>query len=142
MKEHNILFITFEDRQYLSEKVSGILKSEGYNVDFGSDILDAVNKIKHGTKRYDVILIDHNLNELHGISGIDIYEIAREENRDLKAILILDFGSKQEIKDDALSKGIDQFIEKPFTVTDILDTIDNMVRRKPGKSSKIKSVFK
>jgi DNA-binding response OmpR family regulator len=129
MQDFNILILIIEDDKYLNETLCDVLKAEGYNVDSAINALDAINKIKHNPKIYHLLVLDYNLQHLQGITGIDIYEIAKEQNEAVKAIMITAYGSDKQIKEKALSKGINAFIEKPFMITDLIDTVDDLIRR-------------
>jgi len=128
MYNFNILILIVEDDKYMNETLCDVLRSEGYTVDSAANARDAINKIKHGTKQYHLLLLDYNLQHLQGVTGMDIYEIAKEENREIRAIMITAYGSDKSIKDKALSKGINAFIEKPFMITDVVDTVDDLTR--------------
>src|SRR4030095_1080160 len=129
MNHYNILILIIEDDKYMNETLCDVLRSEGYNVDSAANARDAINKIKHGTKQYHLLVLDYNLQHLQGVTGIDIYEIAKEENRQIRAIMITAYGSDKNIKENALSKGINAFIEKPFMITDLVDTVDDLTRQ-------------
>ena len=128
MNHLNILILIIEDDKYMNETLCDVLRSEGYNVDSAANARDAINKIKHGTKQYHLLVLDYNLQHLQGVTGIDIFEIAKEENRKVRAIMITAYGSDKRIKEKALSKGINAFIEKPFMITDLVDTVDDLTR--------------
>jgi DNA-binding NtrC family response regulator len=128
MNNLNILILIIEDDKYMNETLCDVLRSEGYNVDSAINARDAINKIKHSNKQYHLVVLDYNLQHLQGITGIDVYEIAKEENHDIRAIMITAYGSDKSIKEKALSKGINAFIEKPFMITDLVDTVDDLTR--------------
>jgi DNA-binding NtrC family response regulator len=133
MNNLNVLILIVEDDKYMNETLHEVLLAEGYNVDSALNVLDAIYKIKHNNIKYDLLVLDYNLQNPNGINGIDIYEIAKEENPEIKAIMITAFGSDKKIKKETISKGIDAFIEKPFMITDLVDTIDDLTREKYNK---------
>jgi CheY-like chemotaxis protein len=126
MQNLNVLII--EDDKYMNETLCEVLDSEGYNVDFALNALDAINKVKQNKRKYPVLVLDHNLGHMQGINGIDIYEIAKELNPEVKAVMISAYGKNKSTKEKALSKGINTFIDKPFLITDLIDAVDDLAR--------------
>jgi DNA-binding response OmpR family regulator len=128
MPNLNILILIIEDDKYMNETLCDVLKSEGYNVDSALNALDAINKIKSKKKNYHVLILDYNLEYLQGINGIDIYEIAKKTNHQVKAIMISAHANDKNIKEKALSEGINTFLDKPFLITDLVDAVDDLAR--------------
>ena len=137
MKKVNILILIVEDDKYMNETLCDVLRSEGYDVDSTVNAMKAISNIKHGAKKYDLLVLDYNLQHLQGINGIDIYEIAKETNPNIKAVIITAYGSEKGIREEALAKGVNNFIEKPFLITDLVDTIDDLTRN--GKYKKVET---
>jgi len=128
MPNLNILALVVEDDKYMNETLCEVLEAEGYNVDSSISAIDAINKLKHGDMKYDLLILDYNLQFLQGITGLDIFEIAKESDPDVKAIMISAYGRNRDIKEKAYSKGIKVFLDKPFMITDLVDAVDNMAR--------------
>jgi DNA-binding NtrC family response regulator len=102
--------------------------------------LDAINKIKHGRNKYDILILDYHLQYLNGINGLDIFQIAKENDPDVKAVLITAYGRDKSLKEKAYSVGISSFIDKPFLITDLVDTIDDLARgNEINHSEKVKA---
>lgn len=129
MPNLNVLILVVEDDKYMNETLCEVLESEGYHVESALNALDAINKIKHGDKKYDLLILDYNLQYLQGITGLDIFEIAKEVDPEVKAIMISAYGRDKELKDKASKVGISQFIDKPFLITDLVDTVDDIARK-------------
>lgn len=129
MPNLNILILVIEDDKYMNETLCEVLESEGYNVESALNALDAINKIKHSEKKYQLLILDYNLQFLQGITGLDIFQIAKEIDPDVKAIMISAYGRDKELKDKASKVGISQFIDKPFLITDLVDTVDDITRK-------------
>ncbi len=128
MKNMNVLILIIEDDKYMNETLSEVLKDEGYTVDATTNAVDAVNKIKLSGKEYQLLVLDYNLQHLQGITGLDIYNIAKKDNPQIKAIMISAYGKEKDIKNRAKSMGVDMFIEKPFMITDLVDAVDELSR--------------
>jgi DNA-binding response OmpR family regulator len=131
----NILILIVEDDKYMNETLCEVLESEGYNVESALSALDAINKIKHSEKYYQLLILDYNLQYLQGITGLDIFKMAKENDPDVKAIMISAYGKDKELKEKARSTGIDAFIDKPFLITDLIDTVDNILRHSAHKET-------
>lgn len=124
----NILILIVEDDKYMNETLCEVLESEGYNVESALNALDAINKIKHSEKYYQLLILDYNLQYLQGINGLDIFKMAKEKDPGIKAIMISAYGKNKELKANAQKSGISAFIDKPFLITDLIDTVDNILR--------------
>jgi DNA-binding NtrC family response regulator len=131
----NILILIVEDDKYMNETLCEVLESEGYNVESALSALDAINKIKHSDKDYHLLILDYNLQYLQGITGLDIFKMAKESDPDVKAIMISAYGKDKELKEKARSTGIDAFIDKPFLITDLIDTVDDILRHSAHKEA-------
>jgi CheY-like chemotaxis protein len=96
--------------------------------------IDALNKIKHGSRRYDLLLLDYNLNDRYGINGLDIFEAARQVNPSVKGVMVSAYGEHL-IKERSRQKGIKTFIDKPFLISDLVDSIDNAINNNLVRNS-------
>jgi DNA-binding NtrC family response regulator len=128
MNNLNILILIIEDDKYMNETLCDVLKSEGYNVDATVDAIEAINRIKNSPRKYHLLILDYNLKHLQSINGIDIYDIAKEIDPDVKAIMITAYGSDRSIREKALNRGINTFLDKPFLITDLVDAVDDLSR--------------
>ncbi|NOS84385.1 MAG: response regulator [Ignavibacteria bacterium] len=131
----NILILIVEDDKYMNETLCEVLESEGYNVESALSALDAINKLKHSDKYYHLLILDYNLQYLQGITGLDIFKMAKENDPEVKAIMISAYGKDKELKEKARSTGINAFIDKPFLITDLLDTVDDILRHSNHKET-------
>lgn len=128
MPNLNVLILIVEDDKYMNETICEVLESEGYNVESANTALNAINKIKHGKQVFHILVLDYNLEHLSGINGLDVFEIAKEVNTNVKGIMISAYGRDRNLRVKALSSGIDTFLDKPFLITDLVDTVDDLAR--------------
>jgi DNA-binding NtrC family response regulator len=128
MPNLNILILVVEDDRYMNETLCEVLESEGYNVESATNALDAINKIKHNETKYHLLILDYNLQYLQGITGLDIFEVAKLKDPGIKAIMISAYGRDKELKEKAITAGISTFIDKPFLITDLVDSVDDISR--------------
>ena len=125
-KTLNILILVVEDDKYMNEILSDLLNTNMCGVESAYGALDAVDKITRDDKQYQLVVLDYNLGNMHGITGLDIYDIIRSKNEHVKAIMISAHANK-EIKKKAFDKGINFFLEKPFLVTELLNSVHEIV---------------
>jgi DNA-binding NtrC family response regulator len=129
MPNLNVLILIVEDDKYMNETLCEVLESEGYNVESALNALDAINKIKHSEKTYHILILDYNLQYLQGITGLDIFALAKSKYPKSKGIMISAYGRDKELKLKALKAGISTFIDKPFLITDLVDSVDDISRK-------------
>jgi DNA-binding response OmpR family regulator len=91
--------------------------------------------------QYDLIITDL---KMPGLDGIDLLRLIRENNRPEEVIIITAFGSL-ETAVEALSRGVFDYITKPFKKEQILFTMDRAMRwqrlkREAGRVQKIFSL--
>ena len=117
-----IRVLIIEDDKYMNETLKEVLENEGITVDSSLSAIDAINKLVHFSKNYDLLLLDYNLQHLNDVSGLDIFELARKINPKITAIMITAYNNK-EIKNKAYSIGIRKFIEKPFSINELVENV-------------------
>lgn len=112
-----------EDSIRLSETLSDILKQDNFQVDKvynGQDGLDYAR-----TEVYDLLLLDVMLPK---INGYDVLKQLRKENNQTP-VLILSARSEQEDKIEGFISGADDYVTKPFDVSELLLRINAILRR-------------
>lgn len=122
------LILVVEDDKYLNEVIQEVLIEEGYKIESALSAVDALIKIEHQEKKYQVVILDYNLFDKHGINGIDIFERAKELNPDVRGIMISAYGEKF-IREMSRKKGIDIFIDKPFLVSDFVNSVHSLTKQ-------------
>ncbi|MFB6208015.1 MAG: response regulator [Candidatus Nanohaloarchaea archaeon] len=78
---------------------------------------------KHDEVEPDVITLDIVMGEM---SGIDALEQIKEDDDDVTVIMVSAVGQEQMV-DEAMEKGADDFVNKPFDEEDIKDTITELI---------------
>lgn len=113
-----------EDNKDLSKALKTILERNHYTVDVVDNGIDAVN---HGlSDNYDGMILDVML---PGKNGFDVLKEIREEERKIP-IIMLTAKSSIDNKVEGLDLGADDYLAKPFDVTELLARIRAMLRRK------------
>ncbi|SRR5260221_7608767 len=118
----HISVLVVEDDKYMNETLCEILESEGYNVSAATSVIEAINKLKNSKKQYRLLILDYNLLNHNGVTGIDIYNAAKEINPDVKSIMMSAYGNKK-IKEKAYERGINLFMDKPFRINELFDAL-------------------
>lgn len=102
-----------EDEIELNKIISKILIQEGYEVDSFFDGESLLNS----KENYDLYLIDLNLPKINGIDLIDLIT---------GKIIVISAMISPKIIDTAYSKGIEDFIKKPFIKEELLHKIEKI----------------
>ncbi len=111
----NILVI--DDEQVVLDAVKKICASENFNVDESKDATDALRKVdKH---KYDLILCDIMMPEIDGFKFLD--ELNHRKN-DTPVIMTTGYSTVENAVN-SLYKGAIDFIPKPFTTEELLNSI-------------------
>jgi len=100
-----------------------VFKSSGFQVigisDNGEDALD---KFKSFSEKLDIIIMDYNLPFKNGLEiAIEIIRIHNE----LKIIFV---SANDDIKDISLTIGAVKFLNKPFEIRKLIETINHVIR--------------
>lgn len=115
----NILII--DDEKDLCHLLADILRHRGYGVSMAHTLKDSLAFLKKGISP-DLIFLDLKLPDGNGIKMISkIKKIAPQT-----LVNIISAYGSQEMKEEAKSKGVFNFIDKPFTETAILRTIKSV----------------
>lgn len=125
----NILVI--EDERELAESIAGYLKTENYVCDFAENFGVAIDKISN--YNYDCILLDLML---PGGDGLKILEnLHRQHKQD--GIIIISAKDSLDDKIKGLQLGADDYLAKPFHLSELTARIYSVVRRKQFSNSNI-----
>jgi len=115
--------LLIEDDKEIIHLLSIALKSLGFAVDTAENGENGLNLalINH----YDLIITDYNLPIL---SGREIIESVRSENQSTP-ILVLSIRSEISDRVELLNLGADDYLTKPFTLSELLARIKALLRR-------------
>ena len=122
-----------EDNRALSEGLVAILRGSGYAVDVVSDgaSADAVT----ATENFDLVILDLTLPEM---DGLDVLRSMRAR-QNKAAVLILTARGTQEEKIRGLDLGADDYMIKPFDISEFEARVRVLLRRQAGLRSSIVS---
>lgn len=121
-----------EDEKALSESIATYLKEQDYICETAFDFNSAVEKTE--LYDYDCILLDITL---PGGSGMSVLKILRENNK-TDGVLIISAKNSTDDKVEGLISGADDYLSKPFHLSELSARVAAIIRRKQfGGSSTI-----
>lgn len=112
-----------DDEQAVQLYFKKLLVEEGYEVDFASNVDEAVNKVKAET--YNIIFLDLIMPGKSGEEGI--VELKRH-NPEAAVVIITGYPSVESAVG-TLKSGAEDYVKKPFDNQSILDLISRIVRK-------------
>ncbi|HEY2769974.1 MAG TPA: response regulator transcription factor [Solirubrobacteraceae bacterium] len=112
-----------EDERRLADAIARGLRREGMAVDLAPDGSDAL--VKARVVRYDVVVLDRDLPEVH---GDDVCRVMREERPDTGILMLTAAGSLEDVVQ-GLSLGADDYLPKPFRFAELVARIHALARR-------------
>jgi DNA-binding response OmpR family regulator len=119
-----VKILTVEDEHVLAVTISDYLKLNGYICEIAHNILEAQDKI--ATSEYDCILIDIGLPDG---SGLDIIKMIKgQESR--AGILVISAKNSLDDKILGLEIGADDYLSKPFHLSELNARIKSIYRRR------------
>lgn len=131
---HKILLV--EDEENLLKTIKLNLELEGYIVataETGTKAIQQFNKAKH-----DLIILDVMLPE---ISGFDVCEYIRKENKDIPILFLTAKGTSMD-RVQGLKMGADDYLTKPFELEEFLLRVQNLLKRATKKSNDSTELYK
>ena len=122
MGEHARILIV-DDDESIRTVLSTILSDEGYSVDMARTGKEAVKK--SNTKLYNLALIDIRLPDT---GGTTLLARIKKASPRMRKIIITGYPSLQNAVD-ALNKGADAYVMKPFDMRKVLATIEEQLEK-------------
>jgi len=122
MKPVSVLVI--DDEQVICDACQLVLSEEGHTVTSTNTGKDGLAAIRQGT--YDVVLLDMKLPDM---DGMEILKAVQEEKRRLCIIVMTGYSSISNAVQ-AIKKGASDYLAKPFTDDELLETIGKACENK------------
>lgn len=113
-----------EDEEELAQSIAEYLVNEGYMCDIAGDYLAGDEKAQ--LNNYDCVLLDITL---PGGSGMDILK-SLKKNKPEASVIIISAKNSLDDKITGLEIGADDYITKPFHLTELNARIKSLIRRK------------
>lgn len=126
----NLLII--EDEVDLLESITKFLVSESFTVESAASFQEAEEKIN--LYSYDCVVVDINL---PGGSGLDIIHKLKSKNKDA-GIIIISAKNSLDDKLTGLNIGADDYLTKPFHLSELNARIKSIIRRRGLKGANVR----
>jgi DNA-binding NtrC family response regulator len=115
--------LVVDDDENIRKVLLAILEDKGYAVESVGTAKEAVEKSKR--KFYNLALIDLRLPDME---GIELLTKMRDTTPKMRKVIITGYPTLQNAVD-AVNKGADAYIVKPFDVENVLITIDHQLKK-------------
>jgi two-component system, OmpR family, response regulator VanR len=112
-----------EDERRLADAIARGLRREGMAVDVAPDGSDALLKAR--VVRYDVLVLDRDLPEMH---GDDVCRAVRDERPETGILMLTAAGTLDDVVH-GLALGADDYLPKPFRFAELVARIHALARR-------------
>lgn len=116
----NVLII--DDSRTSRRVLKGILEAAGYTVVAEAENGE-VGYLKYKELKPDLVTMDITMPVMDGIESLSLI---KHENADAKVVMITAAGQKEKMVD-ALKRGADEFITKPFNQEEIISLLQKLM---------------
>jgi len=120
-----------EDEKMLCDSIVSCLKQENFICDTAIDYANALDRIE--SFEYDCILLDISL---PGGTGLDILRQLKE-NKKADGVLIISARNSLEDRVAGLQLGADDYLPKPFHLSELVARVNAIIRRKNSGGNNI-----
>jgi len=131
LRKKDLKILIIEDEEGLCESIEEYFTGDGNICETASNYRDAMAKIS--LYRYDCILLDITL---PGGNGIDILKIIKENNYP-DCVLIISAKNSLDDKLQGLNLGADDYLVKPFHLSELKARVSAIIRRKTFSGSNL-----
>jgi DNA-binding response OmpR family regulator len=122
--------LLIEDQQALSDSILAYLRQEGHTCELAIDYKQAGQKAD--IYQYDCVVVDITL---PGGSGLDIISKLKEKGSEA-GIIIISAKNSLDDKVSGLDLGADDYLTKPFHLSELNSRINSIIRRRNFKGNK------
>jgi len=123
--------LIIEDETELARSIAEYLSEESYLCEFASSFSEALHKIE--MYQYDCILLDIMLPDGNGLK---ILEALKSQNKQ-DGVIIISAKNALDDKITGLQLGADDYLTKPFHLSELMARIYSVIRRKQFSNSNI-----
>lgn len=116
-----------DNREYLI-LMKALLEMEGYKLFVSINAENLIEMIC--TEKPDVILLDI---QMKGINGCEICKELKESNLS-KSIPVIIISAEDDLEESARLCGADGYLSKPFSISELLTIINNILKGEPFNS--------
>jgi DNA-binding NtrC family response regulator len=123
----NARILVVDDDENIRKVVIAILEDEGYTVESVGTAKEAIEKSKR--KFYNIALIDIRLPDME---GIELLTKIRDTTPRMRKVIVTGYPTLQNAVE-AVNKGADVYIVKPFDVKKVLKTIEDQLNKQQAE---------
>jgi two-component system OmpR family response regulator len=127
--------LVIEDDKEVSAFISKALKENGYAVDCAFDCMEGLYMATE--EAYDVIILDRMLPKIEGLSLLKTLR----DNENLVPVLMLSALGEVEHRIEGLRAGGDDYMTKPFSVSELIARIEVLLKRSGTQTQKKETVL-
>jgi DNA-binding response OmpR family regulator len=131
IKTIKMKILIVEDEKELSKSIITYLKAEGYSCELASDVKAAFDKTE--TFDYDCILLDITLPDGNGLNVLKELKV----NKKTDGVIIISAKNSIDDRIAGLNLGADDYLPKPFHLTELIARIAAVIRRRRFDGNKI-----
>jgi DNA-binding NtrC family response regulator len=121
LRERKMLLI--DDDEWIRDSLSFFFEDEGCHLASVETAKEGLEELKR--QPYDIIIVDYRLPDM---DGLEFLKQVRVSHPDALTILVTAYGSK-EVFLKARKIGVQGFIDKPFTLKAIKDTLSDLLEK-------------
>jgi two-component system, OmpR family, alkaline phosphatase synthesis response regulator PhoP len=133
MKEQNIKILVVDDEKDLCEILQFNLESEGYEVETANSAEEALKKPLF---EFELILLDVMMGGMSGFKAADI--IRKQKQLDVPIIFITAKSGENDLLT-GFNIGADDYIEKPFSVKEVIARVKAVLKR--GRAKMVEKII-
>lgn len=127
-----IRILVVDDEEDILLLISRVLKERGYHVITAMRGLEAIEKVK--LEKPDIVILDAMLPEVHGFDICKKIKGSRRYGHIPVIMISAIYRGWRYAKDLKESYGVDDFIEKPFKISDLLEKVELQSRARSARS--------
>ena len=129
MTQSQVHILVVDDERNIRNNLGMVLEAEGYKVDTVSNGDDAILRVKEG--RYDIAFVDIQMPKMDGLELLRYLRGLRPK----MPVVMLTARSQETEKVLGLELGADDYVTKPFSITELLARVRAVLRRAGGRPS-------
>ncbi len=120
--DKTITILVVDDEKVQLETLKRGLRTRGFQVCTAINGRDALKSLNNSGK-VDLVITDYTMPEMN---GVELCDKIRDTFKNIPVIIMTAFGDK-EIALDALRHGCNGFIDKPFTLDELMNLVNRVI---------------
>jgi len=116
--------LLIDDDEWIRDSLSLFFEDEGCHLEAVEAAEEGLEELKR--QDYDIIIVDY---QLPGMDGLEFLERTKDSRPEALTILVTAYGSKDVVLK-ARKIGVQGFIDKPFTLKVIKDTLSDLLKKR------------